>query len=196
MYRKWTTLVPLCIQIQCSVVSWRYLLYNSLGSFIQRYASGTSSDNEWINILRFLINVLLLFALTSGGMRNDLFVFKIIIPTPLTKMTIRSHSRSLAISCCHSLLLVVPLVVTSCYSSYHLLSFVVTWYSTRLSCSCYQWLFPRKCGPLLHLILPETLLKRDSIMDILSLNVLTFFSEGGGAISQNSSDYLQRCLFV
>ena len=161
------------------MVSWGYLLRNSLGSFIQSYASGTSSDNEWINLHRFWIHLLLMFALTSGVMRNDLFVFKIIIPTPLTKMTIRSRSRSLAISCCHSLLLVVPLVVTSCYPSYHLLSFVVTWYITRLS--CYQWLFPRKCGPLLHLILPETLLKRDSIMDILSLNVLTFFSEGGGS---------------
>ena len=44
----------------------------------------------------------------------------------LTEMTTRCHSRSLAISCCHSLLLVVPLVVTSCHSSYHLLSLEVS----------------------------------------------------------------------
>ena len=74
-------------------------------------------------------------------MRNDLFVFKIFIPTPywwqkkriLTEMTTRCHSLSLVVTCCHSLSLVVPLVVTSCYSLYHSLSFFATRYSHLLS---------------------------------------------------------------
>ena len=51
----------------------------------------------------------------------------------LTEMTTHPcHSWSLAITCCHSLLLVIPLVVTSCHSSYHSLSFNFTPCITRL----------------------------------------------------------------
>ena len=104
-------------KIQCSVVSWGYLLRNSLGSFIQRYASGTSSDNEWINLHRFWIHLLLMFALTSGVMRNDLFVFKIIIPAQdrwqKKNFNQNDHSLSFAVT------------------RYLLLSFIVTLCSTR-----------------------------------------------------------------
>ena len=114
--------MPLCIS-QCTVVSWRYVLHNYLGWFIQRHASGTSSDNEWINWL--LIHLLLLFALASDIMRNDPFVLKILIPNhcshakrSLTKMTTRCHSLWLVVTCSHSLSLVARLVVTSCHSLY------------------------------------------------------------------------------
>ena len=104
------------------------------------YASGTSKDNEWINLHRFWVHLLLLFAITSRVMRNYLFVFKIFIRTPycrqknqtFTEMITRCHWMSLFVTCCHLLSLVVRLVVTSCHSMYHSLSFVVTRYITRL----------------------------------------------------------------
>ena len=105
-------------KIQSSVVSWGYLLRNSLGSFIQRHVSGTSGDNEWINLHRFWIYLLLLFALTSGIMRNDdLCVFKIITPTPdcWQKKNFNGNFHSLSF-------------VVTCYL---LLSFIVTRCSTR-----------------------------------------------------------------
>ena len=62
--------------------------------------------------------MLLLFEFAFGVMRNDLFVFKIILPTSyywqkitLTETTTRCHSRSLTITYCRSLLLIVPLVL-------------------------------------------------------------------------------------
>ena len=132
MKKTWTALVLLCISIQCPVVSWGYLLHNSLKSFIQRHASGTSSDNEWI-IYRFWIHLLLLFAIASDVMRNDLFVFKIFIPTlyccnyqsKRLLIVIHCHSLSLVVSVItrfHSLSFVVPLVVICCryHSSFFL----------------------------------------------------------------------------
>ena len=82
---------------------------------------------EWQRVKKdyIWIHLLLLFALFSGVKRNDLFVFKISYQhriaskkRTLTEMTTSCHSWSLAITCWHSLLLVVPLVVTSCYSFY------------------------------------------------------------------------------
>ena len=134
MKRIWTALVPLHISLQCSVVSWGYLSRNSLGSFIQRYTRSTSKDSEWINLHRFWVHLLLLFAITFGVMRNDLFVFKIFIPTPYcwqkkeekTNLdlkwplaVIRCYSLPLFTICCHLLSLAVRLVVTSCHSIYH-----------------------------------------------------------------------------
>ena len=116
-------------------------------------------------------------------------------------MTTRCHSRSLVVSCCHSLLLVVPLVVTSCHSScYHSLSLDVSvicpvindssktsndqkkTFACPLQSNALTKLkiFQEKYGPLLQLIYPVTLLKRDSIKEILLLNVPTFFWGGGG----------------
>ena len=65
-----------------AVFSGQLRLSLTLRSFIQRYASGTSKDNEWINLHRFWVHLLLLFAIISGVMRNYLFAFKIFIPTP------------------------------------------------------------------------------------------------------------------
>ena len=81
------------------------------------------TTSEWN--YRFWINLLLLSAITSGVMRNDLFVFKIFILTPycrlkkrtLTEMTTRWYSPSLIVTCRHSLSLasfVVPLVTILC----------------------------------------------------------------------------------
>ena len=122
-----------------AVFSGQLRLSLTLRSFIQRYASGTSKDNEWINLHRFWVHLLLLFAIISGVMRNYLFAFKIFIPTPycrqknqtLTEMITCCHWMWLVVTCCHLLSLVVRLVVTSCHSI-HSLSFVVTRYITRL----------------------------------------------------------------
>ena len=155
------------------MVSWGYLLWNSLGLFIQRYASGTSSEHKWINLHRFWIHLLLLFALTSGVMRNDLFPFKIIIPTPycyqkktLTEMTTGRHSLSLVViyrySLFHSLSLVAIPRTHRCHSL-----------SLDVSLVCPFINDPKK--------------KRDSIMADCF---------GGQAILQTSPDYLVGCLFV
>ena len=133
MDRTWTTLVPLCIS-QCSVVTWRYLLHHHLGSFMQRHASGTSSDSEWIN--RLLIHLLLLFALTSGVMRNNLFVLKYSYQSIARKKNSNQndHSLSFAVTRCHLLSFIFTrwysLFVTSSHSLYHSFSLVVTRYIT------------------------------------------------------------------
>ena len=119
--------------------TWAVAILNSLRSLIQRYVRGTSSDNEWINLLRFWVHLLLLFAVASA-MRNYLFILKIFIPTPycwqkrtLIEMTTRFHSLSPIVTCYLSLSIFVPLIVIKCHSLYHSLSFAVTLYITRLS---------------------------------------------------------------
>ena len=89
------------------------------------YACGTSNDNEWINLLRFWVHLLLLFAVASV-MKNDLSISKIFIPTPycwqkrtLIEMTACFQLLSIVVTCCHLLSIVVPLIVIRCHSLYH-----------------------------------------------------------------------------
>ena len=104
----------------------------------------TSSDNEWINLHRFWIHLLIMFALTSGVMRNDLFVYKIIIPTPdcwqkknfdrndhslsfaVTRYLLLSFIVTLCSTRCHKLPFFVPLVAIRFHSMYHSLVLLST----------------------------------------------------------------------
>ena len=133
MERMQTALVPLCIS-QCTVVSWRYFLHNYLGSSVQRHAGGTSSDNTWKTFntsattvcINFWCNEIKPFRFSDSRIKA------LLVKRTLTKMTTRCHSLPVVVNCCHSLSLFAPLVATSCHSLYHLLSFAVTRYITRL----------------------------------------------------------------
>ena len=89
------------------------------------YACGTSNDNEWINLLRFWVHLLLLFVVASV-MKNYLSILKIFIPTPYCwqkrtwiVMTTRFHLLSVVVICCHLLSIAVPLIAIRCHSLYH-----------------------------------------------------------------------------
>ena len=117
--------MPLPISTQCRVVSRGYLLHNSLRSLIQRNGCGTSNDNEWINLLRFWVHLLLLFVVASV-MKNYLSILKIFIPTPYCwqkrtwiVMTTRFHLLSVVVICCHLLSIAVPLIAIRCHSLHH-----------------------------------------------------------------------------
>ena len=120
-------------QHQCPVVSEGIsyiILWNRLYKDMRVEHRKTTSEWNY----RFWINLQLLSAIASGVMRNDLFVFKIFIPTPYcwqkkeekTNLdlkwplaVIRCYSLPLVTICCHLLSLAVRLVVTSCHSIYH-----------------------------------------------------------------------------
>ena len=100
-----------------------------------------SSYNKWINLHIFKIHLLLLFT-TAYFWCNEKWPFLLWnIPTPYcwqkkrssTEMTNLCHSLSFIVTCCNSLSLVVPVLVTSCHSLYHSLSFVVTRSITRIT---------------------------------------------------------------
>ena len=122
------------------------------------------------------MHLLLLFVIASGVMRNDLFVFKIFIPTPycghkkkrtLTELTTRCHSLSLVVTCRHALSL-----VTSCHSLYHSLSFVV------ISLVCLFIIDPRKTSKdqkkTLHVLYKKS---AQTKLKMFKENVESFFSK-------------------
>ena len=209
MERTWTTLVPLCIW-QCSVVSWRCLLHYYLGSFMQRHASGTSSDSEWIN--RLLIHLLLLFALTSGVMRNNLFVLKYSYQSIARKKNSNQndHSLSVAVTRCHLL----SFIFTRCYSLCHSFSLVVTRYITCLSfylqsqknvylkirkknCMCSaKWILWQKCSSIMWIPTSGNLACY-FIKTVHHRHIIAeWFDFFGNAVSKKALITCKGCIFV